>query len=130
MSQQQSVRLGALAGQWNVPDPEKLKAALRPDRETERRFYESDLGTSLAGDGSALAQRPAPERSISAKRSREHAQFEIYSDSGGEYRWRLRGAKGERLAASERSFPTRAACREAIGLVQRLGPGAGVTEQA
>ena len=52
MSQQNTAHLGALTGKWNVPVPEKLKAALQPDREVESSFYASDLG--LASRGSAV----------------------------------------------------------------------------
>ena len=52
-----STRLGALAGQWDVPDPDALKTLLRPEAEIEKRFYDSRL---LASE-----QESSGDRSIS-----------------------------------------------------------------
>lgn len=41
-----STRLGALVGQWEVPDPDTLKALLQPEPEIGQRFYESSLLSS------------------------------------------------------------------------------------
>jgi hypothetical protein len=38
-----ATRLGALADQWDVPDPEDLKARLQPESDVADRFYESGL---------------------------------------------------------------------------------------
>lgn len=41
-----SSRLGALAGQWDLPDPDALKALLQSDPEAAQRFYKSSLLSS------------------------------------------------------------------------------------
>ena len=41
-----SLRLGALAGQWDVPDPDTLKAFLQPEPEVAQRFYDDRLFSS------------------------------------------------------------------------------------
>ena len=114
MNHQPSPRLGALSGKWDVPAPEEFKALLQTDPEVESRFYESNLGPPTGSTGSAAS-----------------ADFEIYSDEEGRHRWRLRRRdSGGVLAESGKSYPSRASCREAIGLVRDLGTHAGVEEQA
>jgi hypothetical protein len=41
-----SIRLGALAGQWDVPDPDELTARLQPEPDVAHRFYENCLLSS------------------------------------------------------------------------------------
>jgi len=41
-----STRLGALAGQWDVPGPDDVKARLQPEPEVVDRFYGSGLLSS------------------------------------------------------------------------------------
>jgi len=41
-----STRLGALAGQWDVPEPEELKTRLQPEPDVVCRFYGSGLLSS------------------------------------------------------------------------------------
>jgi uncharacterized protein YegP (UPF0339 family) len=42
--------------------------------------------------------------------STEASKFVLYRDIEAGYRWRLRSAAGETLAASEASHPTKSAC--------------------
>lgn len=126
MSQQNTARLGALTGKWNVPGPEKLKAVLQPDREVEDGFYASDLGRSARNS----AATSMLERKTSAQEKPAEAHFEIYCDDEGTHRWRLRGADGTVLAESGASYPGRASCRAAIRLVRKVGSSAGVKEPA
>lgn len=51
------------------------------------------------------------------------AQFEVYEDLAGRYRFRLRSDKGE-VIASGQSYSTRKAVHRAIGVVQRATFGA------
>ena len=51
-----SPRLGALAGQWDVPDSADLKARLRPEPDVAHRFHERSLlssGRDSSGERSA-----------------------------------------------------------------------------
>jgi len=41
-----SSRLGALVGQWDVPDPDELTARLQPEPDVAHRFYERSLLSS------------------------------------------------------------------------------------
>lgn len=51
-------RLGALAGQWDVPDPDGLTMLLQPEPEVERSFYESG---PLSSERESLEDSPASE---------------------------------------------------------------------
>ena len=44
-----ATRLGALAGQWDVPGPDELTARLQPEPEVAHRFYGSGLLSSERG---------------------------------------------------------------------------------
>lgn len=122
-----STRLGALAGQWDVPVPDDLKARLQPEPEVAQRFYESSL---LASASEPSEGQPTSENG-SGKRGRTlGAEFEIYLDEEGGFRWRLRAEGGSVLANSGRPYPSRTACRRAINQVRDLSPEARVTEQS
>jgi uncharacterized protein YegP (UPF0339 family) len=41
----------------------------------------------------------------------EQSKFVLYRDLGDGYRWRLRSATGQTLAASEVGYPTKSACQ-------------------
>lgn len=53
---------------------------------------------------------------MAAKRA---PKFVTYEDSAGAFRWKLVGANGERVAASE-AYPTRANARRAVRDVIRV----------
>jgi uncharacterized protein YegP (UPF0339 family) len=48
-----------------------------------------------------------------------HLRFEMLSDSRQEFRWHLKGANGRIIASSGEGYKKKAACRAAIGLIQR-----------
>ncbi|MFB6230649.1 MAG: hypothetical protein ABEL04_05775 [Salinibacter sp.] len=81
-----STRLGALAGQWDVPDPDELKARLQPEPEATHRFYESRL---LSSEQEASEGRPTSENGHHEGRQTPAATFEICRDENGAFRWRL-----------------------------------------
>lgn len=53
--------------------------------------------------------------------------FEVYQDAKGEYRFRLKAANGETIAASE-GYTTKAACLKGIESVQRSSQNAPVKQ--
>lgn len=56
------------------------------------------------------------------------AAIEVFEDSAGEFRWRLRHRNGAILADSGESYTERTAALDAIETVKRNGPGAPVEE--
>ncbi|WEL18025.1 DUF1508 family protein [Halorhabdus sp. SVX81] len=54
--------------------------------------------------------------------------FEIYEDSGGEWRWRLRHRNGNILADSGQGYDDRSNARDGIESVKRNGPNAKIEE--
>lgn len=125
-------RLGALAGQWDVPDPNTLKARLQPEPEVEQRFYDSSL---LASEQESSEDRSVPEnrainRSAQERNPTAKAAFEIYRDESGGFRWQLQTEEGGILADSGSTYPSRTACRRAIDQVRDLSPEASVKERS
>lgn len=56
------------------------------------------------------------------------ATFELYEDSAGEYRWRLRHDNGNIIADSGEGYSSKSNAREAIERVQGYAPGADVLD--
>lgn len=121
-----STRLGTLAGQWEVPDPDELKMRLQPEPDVEQRFYESSL---LSTERNSSEERPASEHGGSEGQCAAKAAFEIFRDESGDFRWRLQTEQGSVLANSGSPYSSRAACRRAIDQVRALSSEASVKER-
>lgn len=57
------------------------------------------------------------------------AKFQLYQDSSGEFRWRLRADNNQVIATSGEGYKSRADCQHGIELVKRLAPSAPVEAQ-
>jgi len=99
---------------------------------------QSDNGTILADSGEGYSSRS--EANKATERVRTHASeadtleigqaaFEIFEDSAGEFRWRLRHRNGNILADSGEGYSSRSNARDGIESVKRNAPGA-AAEQA
>ena len=56
------------------------------------------------------------------------AQFEIYEDAAGEFRWRLRAAPNSEPIASSEAYTSKAACKNGIESVRNTAPNAMVQD--
>ncbi len=50
------------------------------------------------------------------------AEFELYEDNAGEYRWRLQAENNEIIADSANGYTSKANCEHGIELVRKLAP--------
>ena len=50
------------------------------------------------------------------------AEFELYKDRGGEYRWRLQAENNKNIADSAEGYEAKADCEHGIALVRALAP--------
>ncbi len=50
------------------------------------------------------------------------AEFELYKDNAGEFRWRLQAANNEIIADSSEGYVNKADCEHGIELVRTLAP--------
>lgn len=57
------------------------------------------------------------------------AQFQVYADSAGEYRWRLLADNNQVIATSGEGYKSKADCKHGIDLVKTSAPNAEVNEQ-
>lgn len=55
-------------------------------------------------------------------------KFEVYKDSSGKYRWRLKASNGEVVATGE-AYESKASAINGTEAVQRAANGATVTDQ-
>lgn len=57
------------------------------------------------------------------------ADFQIYKDKAGEYRWRLRADNYETIADSAEGYVDKSDCEHGIALVKELAPGAEIEDK-
>ena len=55
-------------------------------------------------------------------------KFEIYKDSAGKFRWRLKAPNGEIIASSGEGYESKDSCRNGIQSVKTNAPKAQITE--
>ena len=84
--------------------------------ETRRSIFSLIGVGAVLGIGTARAEKP--------KCTGE--RYEIYTDAGGEWRWRLNAANGRTIAENE-SYSSRRACEDAVERVRTAAHVAPVT---
>lgn len=57
------------------------------------------------------------------------AQFEVYKDQKGEFRWRMRATNGEQIADSNEGYKDKDDCLRGIELLRRDAPGATIEDK-
>jgi uncharacterized protein YegP (UPF0339 family) len=58
------------------------------------------------------------------------AEFELYKDNKGEFRWRLQADNNKVIADSAESYTTKANCEKGIADVRRLAPSVPVNDRS
>jgi uncharacterized protein YegP (UPF0339 family) len=56
------------------------------------------------------------------------AKFEVYTDSKGEYRWRLKSGNGQTIATGGEGYTSRAGCENGIAAVKKEAATAPITD--
>ena len=56
------------------------------------------------------------------------AEFEVYQDKSGEYRWRLQANNNEIVADSNESYKSKASCLNGIEVVRKIADSAPVND--
>jgi uncharacterized protein YegP (UPF0339 family) len=56
------------------------------------------------------------------------AEFEVYKDRGGEFRWRLQAANNEIVADSNEGYSSKASCLNGIDVVKRIAADAPIND--
>jgi uncharacterized protein YegP (UPF0339 family) len=56
------------------------------------------------------------------------AKFEVYADTGGKYRWRLKDGNGEKVASSGESFDSKSNAKRAAQNVKATTPDAEIED--
>lgn len=57
------------------------------------------------------------------------ANFQIFKDKSGEYRWHLRADNYEIIADSSEGYKNKSDCEHGIALVKQLAPAAEIEDQ-
>jgi hypothetical protein len=58
------------------------------------------------------------------------AEFEVYKDKAGEYRWRLQANNNEVVADSNEGYSSKASCLHGIEVVRQIAVSAPVNDLA
>ncbi len=58
------------------------------------------------------------------------AKFELYEDTRGEFRWRLKSGNGQNIANGGEGYTTKAAALNGIAAVQRDAPNADIDDHS
>jgi uncharacterized protein YegP (UPF0339 family) len=56
------------------------------------------------------------------------AEFEVYKDRAGEFRWRLEAANNEIVADSNEGYSSKASCLHGIEVVKRIAADAPIND--
>ena len=56
------------------------------------------------------------------------AKFELYTESKGEYRWRLKATNGQTIATGGEGYSSASAARNGIASVKKNAPDAEIVE--
>lgn len=56
------------------------------------------------------------------------AEFEVFQDKAGEYRWRLQAANNEVIADSNEGYKSKASCLNGIASVKRIAGDAPIND--
>ena len=83
--------------------------------------------------GIASVQKNAPEAAIENQTvegfaTEKHPKFEVYTDKGGEFRFRLKATNGQIIAVSE-GYKAIASCLNGIESVKKNAPDAAIVEE-
>lgn len=82
-------------------------------------------GQTVASSGESFASHSNAVRAAQAfKSSARTANFEVYKDSGGNYRWRVKATNGQTTASSGESFSSHASATRAAENVRDNAGGA------
>lgn len=115
-----TINVLALPGDTGPADAATLTGVLRERTSAEGATGEVGGGAvRTVGFAEIAASRHWPAVAARIGVSAPPGAFEVYRDRAGEYRWRLRAAGGEVVAASADGFRTRAACEAEVTWVRR-----------
>jgi len=83
--------------------------------------------------GIASVQKNAPEAAVENQTvegfaTEKHPKFEVYTDKGGEFRFRLKATNGQIIAVSE-GYKAIASCLNGIESVKKNAPDAAIVEE-
>ena len=86
------------------------------------------LGTAGQGYKEKSSAKKAIE-SIKKGLENDKDKFEVYEDKGKEYRWRLKAANGQIVAASNKAYKDKADCDKVVDMIKKGVPKAEVVEE-
>jgi uncharacterized protein YegP (UPF0339 family) len=111
----------------------KLKFEMYQDAGKEYRWrLKAANGAVLASSGQGYKAKADCAKGV--ERLKEQANtdkltFEVYEDSGKQFRWRVKASNGQVVGSSSESYKAKADCEKAIDLVKKGAASATVEDQ-
>ena len=96
---------------------------------------ETDLAVEIEREDGAVSleielEWPEEEGTVDTDANESKAAFELYEDSAGEYRWRLRHDNGNIIADSGEGYASKANAEQGLESVRQNAPGAALVDQS
>jgi uncharacterized protein YegP (UPF0339 family) len=119
---------GVVSGQLRAAQSGKgkLKFEIYQDAAKEFRWrLKAANGEILATAGQGYKAKADCKRGVEriqeemGKGTKTNYEFEVYVDKAKEYRWRLKAANGQIVAASSEGYKAKADCEHAIDLIKK-----------
>lgn len=91
-------------------------------------LYAQEKKTKSKVSKTTTTEREKAKEKTASKTTKAGATFELYKDSAGEFRFRLKDDEDSLLAASGKGYKTKAECQRVIDTIQREAARARVEE--
>ncbi len=112
-------------------DNDPLKFEVYEDNAKEFRWRLKQGDDILATAGQGYKEKASVKKGIDGiKKGLENDKdkFEIYEDNANAYRWRLKAANGQIVAAANKGYKTKADCEKVVDQIKKGAPKAEVVE--
>jgi uncharacterized protein YegP (UPF0339 family) len=121
------------AAQVRARVPRQLKFEIYRDAAKKYRWrLKAANGEILATAGQGYQSKESAKRgvaSVKAGAGNGKLKFQVYQDKKKEYRWRLKAANGQEVAASSEGYKAKRDCDHAIDLIKKGAARARVEEK-
>jgi uncharacterized protein YegP (UPF0339 family) len=106
------------AFRFRLKDDEGTLLAMSPKGFKTKTDCEKIVDAIKREAGGAVVEDSDAEKKVARKVS---AEFEIYKDKGGQYRFRFKDKEGTSLAIATKGYKTKERCQEVIATIKRAG---------
>lgn len=110
-------------------DPLKFEVFEDKDKEYRWRLKQGDEIIGTAGQG--YKEKASCKKAVDGVKKgleTDKDKFEIYEDKALMFRWRLKAANGQVVAAANKAYKDKVSCEKAVDVIKKGAPKAEVVE--